>query len=268
MSEQDRTTLALAFADKPDIDRITRRLYLKSRGAHLVAVELAETTRPVRVPLLSVTVGDLFEPFERDHFLNEPWAMEDEDPAPLLERFSAQEQAAQEARIDVEQGTVKLKYVDDVQLQLTLLGGERNWTKAALVNWLDRRIPTRADILPLSSKLFVGKLLDQLDARKAMKLPDAAQAKYRLSDALNRFIGERKTVRAQQAFKTCLEGLGPKAYEFRTSSEVAMVFEERNYAYLTDRDREGLSYAHRTRSEIRFWRCPDKTQAIRTYVAS
>lgn len=231
MSEQDRTTLALALYNRPDIERVARRLYLKSRGARLVAQELVETKPIFRVPLLAVKIGDLFEPFEKDHFLNEPWAMEDEVSTPLIERFSAKEQAAQEARIDVEQGKVKLSYVDDIQLQLALMVGERNWTKAALVNWLDRRLPNRADILPLSSKLFIGKLIDRLEADKGLKLADAAQAKYRLSDALNRFIAERKVVRAQEAFSTCLAGLGPKAYEFRTSSNIALVFEERAYAY-------------------------------------
>jgi type III restriction enzyme len=231
MSEQDRTTLALAFADKPEIDRITRRLYLKSKGARLAPEAPAAVRPPFRVPLLTVKMGDLFEPFEKEHFLNEPWAVEDEDSALLIERFAVQEQAAQEARIDVEQGKMKLNFVADVQLQLALLMGERNWTKAALVNWLDRRIPNRADILPLSSKLFLGKLLGRLEAEKGMKLPNAAQAKYRLSDTLNRFIAERKTVRAQDVFKSFFEGFGPKAHEFRTSSDIAMVFEERNYAY-------------------------------------
>lgn len=231
MSEQDRTTLALALADKPEIERVARRLYLKSRGARLSEQSAPEAKPPFRVPLLTVKVGDLFEPFEKDHFLNEPWAMEDEDSTLLVERFSAKEQAAQEARIDVEQGQVKLNYIDDIQLQLALLAGERNWTKAALVNWLDRRVPNRADILPLTSKLFIGKLIDRLEVDKSLKLAAAAQAKYRLSDTLNRFIAERKAVRAQQAFKTCLEGLGPKAYEFRTSSDIALVFDERSYAY-------------------------------------
>jgi len=231
MSEQDRTTLALTLADKPDIDRIARRLYLKSRGARLAEREMAKTKPVFRVPLLAVKVGDLFEPFEKDHFLNEPWAMEDENSTPLVERFSAREQAAQEARIDVDQGALKLKFIDDIQLQLALMVGERNWTKAALVNWLDRRVPNRADILPLSSKLFIGKLLDRIEADKGLKLADAAQAKYRLSEAFNRFIAERKIERAQQAFRTCLEGLGPKAYEFRAASDIALVFDERNYAY-------------------------------------
>lgn len=231
MSEQDRTTLALAFADKPEIERIARRLYLKSRGARLASEAPAAARAPFRVPLLAVKMGDLFEPFEKDHFLNEPWAMEDEDPALLIERFAVQEQAAQEARIDVEQGKMKLNFVADVQLQLALLMGERNWTKAALVNWLDKRVPNRADILPLSSKRFVGKLLDRLEAEKGLKLADAAQAKYRLSDALSRFVTQQKAARAQSAFKRFLEGLGPKAHEFRTSSEITMVFEERNYAY-------------------------------------
>ena len=231
MSEQDRTALALAFADKPDIERITRRLYLKSRGARLAAPQLAAARPAFRVPLLAVKVGDLFEPFGRDHFLNEPWAMEDEDSTPLIERFTTQEQAAQEARIDVEQGKVKLSYISDVQLQLALLSGERNWTKAALVNWLDRRIPNRTDILALSSKLFIAKTIDTLEADKRLTLADVARAKYRLSDALNRFTTDRRIIRAQQAFKTFLEGLGPKAYEFRTSNEVALIFDERTYAY-------------------------------------
>ena len=231
MSEQDRTVLVLTLAEAPELERPLQRLYLKSRGARLVAQEMLRTKPVFRVPLLTVRTGDLFEVFEKDHFLNEPWAIEKENFAPLVEQFNAAEQEAQEARIDVEQGKVKLRYIDDVQLQLALTAGERNWSPASLVNWLDRRVPNRADILPLSSKLFIAKVIERLEAGKKLKLGEIAQAKFRLSDALNRFIAARKTVRAETAFRAFLPGLGPKAAEFRTSSDIAMVFEEQAYAY-------------------------------------
>ena len=66
-SEPERTTLTLTlYPNKPDIERIARRLYLKSRGARLVARDYEEAKPAFRVPLLAVKVGDLFEPFEKD----------------------------------------------------------------------------------------------------------------------------------------------------------------------------------------------------------
>lgn len=231
MTEQDRTTLVLTVANSPEMERPIQRLYLKSRGARLTAPEVLQVKPVFRVPLLAVRTGDLFEPFEKDHFLNEPWAIESEDPAALVETFDAAEQAAREAHIDVEQGKVKLRYIDDVQLQLALTAGERNWTKAALVNWLDRRIPNRADILPLSSKLFIGAAIGRLETGKKFSIAQIAQAKFRLSDALNRFIAARKIVRAETAFGAFLPGLAPKAAEFRTSADITHVFDEQTYAY-------------------------------------
>lgn len=151
--------------------------------------------------------------------------------APFIERFSADEQTAQEARIDVEQGEVKLKYIDDVQFQLALVAGERNWTNAALVNWLDRRLPNRADILPLSSKLFIANMIRRLEAEKGLMLSNIAQVKFRLSDFLNRFVGERNLARAQNAFRHFLPGLEPTMHEFRTSNDVSQLFEDQTYAY-------------------------------------
>jgi type III restriction enzyme len=213
------------------LEQPLRRLYLKSRGAHLAAPERAKAKPVFRVPLLAVKVGDLFEQFNRDHFLNEPWAIETEDTAPLAARFSSDEQAAQEARIDVDEGRVKLKYIDDIQLQLAFAAGERNWTNATLVNWLDRRLPNRADILPLSSKLFIAKLIQEFEAKKSLTLAEIAQVKFRLSDALNRFVAERNIARAERAFRSFLKGVGPKAHEFRTSNDVALVFQPQTYAY-------------------------------------
>lgn len=77
MSEQDRT--AIALLQLPALERGVQRLYLKSRGARLIAPETTRLRPVFRVPLLTVRVGNLFEPFERDHFLNEPWAIENED---------------------------------------------------------------------------------------------------------------------------------------------------------------------------------------------
>ena len=107
---------------------------------------------------------------------------------------------------------------------------EKGWTKAALINWLDRRLPNsaRADITRTSSALFIGKVLDALAAR-GTSLDAAARGKYRLVEALVRAIAQHRAVRETQAYQRAL--LPQSGLEFATSAAVGLTFDEDRYGY-------------------------------------
>ncbi|MET3843782.1 hypothetical protein [Bradyrhizobium sp. OAE829] len=68
-------------------------------------------------------------------------------------------------------------FVTDLHEQLALALSEKGWTKSALVNWLDRRLPfsTRRDITRVSSTLFIRKVLDTIEQK--IGLSSEGQAK-------------------------------------------------------------------------------------------
>lgn len=127
-------------------------------------------------------------------------------------------------------GQVVVNFVSSLQDQLALTLEEKGWTKPALVNWLDRRLPNsaRLDITRTSSALFIGKVLDAL-AAEGTSLDVAARGKYRLVEALVRTIAQHRAVRETQAYQRAL--LPQSGLEFATSSDVGLTFDEDRYGY-------------------------------------
>jgi Virulence protein RhuM family len=155
LSDYDRNALKLVLpeAAAKAIDALVHR----SRGARLKAPD--PTASPIRfaVPQLTVRAGEAWQLFDRAHFLDIPWKLEESDPAPILDFFVPPRNAADEAHIDIdEKQEMKVTFVADLHEQLSLALAIRGWTKNALVNWIDRRLPysSRRDI----TRVFVAKL--------------------------------------------------------------------------------------------------------------
>src|SRR5208283_1010158 len=155
----------------------------KSRGARLKAVDPAETAIRFAVPRLTVRSPKGLELFDRTHFLDIPWKLEESDPKPILDFFAPPRPGVDEAHLDVSAaGKVTVDFVTDLHQQLALTLEEKGWTKTALVNWIDRRLSTlaRRDITRVSSTLFITKALDVISERTGMTLEALARAKFRL----------------------------------------------------------------------------------------
>jgi type III restriction enzyme len=228
LSNLDRTTMQLAA---PKAAAAIDALVHKTRGARLAAPPAAAERPSFVVPRLAVRRGDTLELFDRTHFLDIPWKLEQCDAAPVLERFSALSRAAEEARLDVSRaGQVTVNFVTSLQDQLALTLEERGWTKISLVNWLDRRLPNsaRTDVTRTSSALFIGKVLDAL-AGRGVALEVAARGKYRLVEALVRAIAAHRTVRETEAYQRAL--MPQSGLDFATSSDVGLTFDENRYGY-------------------------------------
>ena len=143
LTDYDRTTMLLAMPEAAA--KAVDALVHKSRGARLKAVEpIAESIR-FAVPRLGIRSATGLQLFDRAHFLDVPWKLEDDDPTAILDFFVPAKSTADEAHMDVSAGgQITLSFVTDLHEQLALALQERGWTKNALVNWLDRRLPFAA----------------------------------------------------------------------------------------------------------------------------
>lgn len=204
----------------------------KSRGARLKNVAPEAPKKPFAVPRLAVRgVGGL-ELFDRAHFLDTPWKLEECNAEKVLDFFTPPKQGSEEAHVDVDStGVVQVEFITDLHEQLMLALAERGWTKPALVNWLDRRLPrgSRQDITRISATLFITHALDAITASHGMSLEGLARAKFRLVEALVKTIAKYRDQRQATAFQNAL--FPQSGLEFETSSEVELVFEENRYGY-------------------------------------
>ncbi len=184
------------------------------------------------MPRLGVRSTSGLQLFDRAHFLDIPWKLEDADPAPILDYFEPPKRAADEAHVDVDTaGAITLAFVNDLHEQLSLALQERGWTKNALVNWLDRRIPysARRDITRVSSTLFIAKALDAVETKSGLAIEGLARAKFRLVEALVKTIARHRDAREASAFERAL--FPQSGLEFETSADLELVFDESRYGY-------------------------------------
>lgn len=206
--------------------KAVQALVHKSRGAQLKAIDPEQAPIQFAVPMLAIRSAKGLELFDRAHFLDIPWKLEESEPAPILDFFAAPKPGVDEAHLDVSAtGQVTVDFVTDLHQQLALALQEKGWTKAALVNWIDRRLPTsaRRDITRVSSTLFIAKALDAISDKTAMSLEALARAKFRLVDAFVKVIAKHRDVREATAFEKAL--FPQSGLEFETSSDLELVFD-------------------------------------------
>ncbi|MGO4705790.1 DEAD/DEAH box helicase [Microvirga sp. 2MCAF38] len=230
LTDYDRATLVLAMPEAAA--RAINALVNKSRGARLKAIDSEQEAIRFGVPRLAIRSPHGLQLFDRAHFLDIPWKLEESDPAPILDYFSPPRPVGDEAHVDVSaSGQVTVQFVTDLHEQLSLALQERGWTKNALVNWLDRRLPfsARRDITRVSSTLFIAKALDEVSAKTGMDIEALARAKFRLIEALVKVIARHRDVREAVAFERAL--LPQSGLEFETSSNLELVFDESRYGY-------------------------------------
>ena len=229
LTDYDRKTLLLAM---PEAETAINTLVLKSRGARLKAPDAESEIIHFAIPRLGVQSGGQLQLFDRAHFLDIPWKLEEDDPAEILGFFTPPKPAQDEAEIDVNQtGTVTLNFVTDLHEQLLLALQERGWTQPALVNWLDRRLPytSRRDITRISSTLFINKALDLIQAKQGLALETLARAKFKLVEALVKVIARHRDHREATAF---VKALFPQSgLDFKTSADIELVLDESRYGY-------------------------------------
>jgi type III restriction enzyme len=230
LTDYDRTAMLLAMPE--GAATVVETLVHKSRGARLKPVDEAAELIRFAVPRLAVRMAGSLQLFDRAHFLDIPWKLEDCDPTPILDFFQPPARVVDEARVDVDTtGKVTVEFVTDLHEQLALALSEKGRTKSALVNWLDRRLPfsARRDITRVSSTLFIAQALETIEKKSGLGLEALARAKFRLVEALVKVIAKHRDTREATAFERAL--FPQSGLEFETSSDVELVFDESRYGY-------------------------------------
>ena len=229
LTDYDRRSLLLAM---PGAERLVEAIVRKSRGAHLRPDEQEQASLRFAVPRLAVRTSKGLELFDRGHFLDIPWRLENEDADAVTAHFAPPKDARDEAHMDIDgRGSVNIDFIAALHDQLAFNLQERGWTRNALVNWLDRRLPhaARMDVTRVSSTLFISRALDTLSQRYGLPLDALARMKFRISDALEKVIAQHRDRRQTEAYQHAL--FAQNSLCFETSSEVELVFDETGYAY-------------------------------------
>ncbi|AMV40232.1 DEAD/DEAH box helicase [Planctomyces sp. SH-PL62] len=164
------------------------------------------------VPLLSVQEnGNLFE-FESTFLLEHEWKLSEKD-ATLKAGYNPLDRPAGKAgTLDVLGGKViaavaegeASDFVATLHQQVLDLGTADDWTKEALVAWLDRHIPHQ-DIPEGESAKFLLKIINGLMAQHG--IPDVstlALDRFRLRDAVEDRINEHRQEERKKAFQAFL----------------------------------------------------------------
>lgn len=229
LTEYDRKALMLAM---PSAEAAVTALAQRSRGANLRSGESFTETVRLAIPRLFVRSGGQLELFDRGHFLDTPWALETCDASAVLDHLAPPVAAGEEARLDVtDQGRLRVDFVSQLHEQLELALQERGWTRPALINWIDRRLPvsSRRDITRTSSTLYIAKSLEVIAEAFGWDLAQLARAKFKIVEALQSAIARHRADRESKAFQSALF---PKSgLDFATASEPALLLDEQRYSY-------------------------------------
>jgi len=226
LSRDDRNHMHLALADVSGAAAVVERLFIKSN--RIQATEQAETERPpFIVPRLGVYRQGNLELFGPDHFLDLPWNLADCAQDGLSERFTIQD-ATKAGEVDIgEQGRMEVSFVGHLHDQLSMAIQEPAWTLPRLVNWIDRGIP-HPDITKPAARIFIHGSLETLMDAKGYSLDQLARYKYEIRRELSTEISERRSERATGQYSALF---ATDATKFKTSSQIAIVFDEQSYAY-------------------------------------
>ncbi len=123
----------------------------------------------------AIRIGGQFELFEETHFLDTAWKLSDQVDTLAEAEFPSRYVAGETGELYVsEQGKVEIRFFDQAQRQLRLMGIEPGWDLVGLTNWLDRQI-VHPDITRVESTLFIHRVLTELIESRGLALDQLAQ---------------------------------------------------------------------------------------------
>lgn len=225
VSEADRRSLELCF-ETPEGKQAVEQIFHLSRGRPVA--RSSDMPASLKVPALAVRVDGQLELFEESHFLDVPWKLSEQDAALSEAEFPSSYVAGQTGELDVgDQGRVEIRFIQQAQRQLQLMGIEPGWDLAGLTNWLDRQIP-HPDIVPTEARLFIHRILAGLIETRGLTVEQLAQQKYRLRRAVGEKIDQHRRVARANAYNRML--WSDEAAEIEVSPEVCFELTESKFS--------------------------------------
>jgi len=227
VSEPEMKALQECFKE-PQNREVVERIFHRTQG-HYVGPEKEKEKAVLRVPLLTIRVGEQLELFEDSHFLDQPWNLAECDAALSEAEFPSEYKAGAAGEIDVsETGQVEMTgFVQELHEQLTLLTEEPGWTRPSLANWLDFKIP-HPDIPRSQSSLFMHNVITHLIESRGVEVDNLARHKFRLLKAVEKKIEEHRQEQHKKAFQAVMFGID--AARFEVNAETCLTYDEDRYA--------------------------------------
>ncbi len=202
MEASDRDFLVAAC---PTIEgkELVERAYRQTRPA--TSVEDGAAARPtISVPVLAYRQGNLVRPFEETAILDRPWTLTTRDALLTNSDFPTTVTAGQVGEITVtRQGAVTASFVEELQQHLVLVRGDRNWTVAELVDWLDRHI-VHPDITAAESGIFLTRVIRALMDQRNLPRDILERERFRLRTAVTAKIEQYRRDAHSQTFQSLL----------------------------------------------------------------
>lgn len=204
MSEAERDDLKSCFSGagtQEAIDEAHRKVQQQTSGRVKAP---AEEGTPFEVPQLAIAYDGQYEAFGETHLLAGDWKLSGREAT--LPGYDGPRRAGERGAVDVsEEGQVQIRYIDRVQRQMTLLDEKRDWSVAALVRWLDRKIPhphfTQQDV-----GVFLTSLIqDDLMESEGFALDELVRDKYRLRRFVEARIREHQHAARTEAHERLLD---------------------------------------------------------------
>ena len=225
MTRENRNLLQLGLAKSPAASKAITRLYARSNNFQMSASEDQEKPAFI-VPLLARWKQGELRLFNQEQFLDLPWRLDECDAGDIVNRFRLVDQS-QTGQIDVsEKGKVEIEFARRMQAELSAVIQEPTWTMPRLVNWIDSGIQ-HPDVTKPSANIFMVKAIEALIAA-GHSLDVLARNKYDLRRALQAYIHVLRGTREDANYNALFAA---DAEAFATSSDLAIIFDERTYAF-------------------------------------
>ena len=225
MTKENRNLLQLGLASSQTASKAITRLYARSNNFQMSASEDQEKPAFI-VPLLARWKQGELRLFNQEQFLDLPWRLDECDAGDIVNRFRLVDQS-QTGQIDVsDKGKVEIEFARRMQAELSAVIQEPTWTLPRLVNWIDSGIQ-HPDVTKPSANIFMVKAIEALIAA-GHPLDVLARNKYDLRRALQSYIHALRGTREDEIYNALFAA---DAGAFATSSDLAIVFDERTYAF-------------------------------------
>ncbi len=203
VTESDRAAIANCF-QTTEGQHSADAIFQKSHGRRIQLVPVAVARPPFRIPLMAIRQNGQLELFEETHFREVPWELADCDATLSESEFPSVVAEGKAGELDVsDQGRLEVRFVEQVQRQLSLMIIEPGWDVAGLTNWLDRQIP-HPDLTRTQSTLFIHRLLTGLLESRTLTIEQLARQKFRLRSAIGEKIDHFRQKYQTDAFNRML----------------------------------------------------------------
>lgn len=226
VSRDQRNAMLLAFSKVSGAEEIIDKVFIRSN--RIQASELSGDKKlPFIVPRLCILRQGELELFARDHFLDLPWNLAECDVSGFVGRYSIKD-STKAGLIDVsDKGKMEIEFVGDLHQQLSMVIQEPAWTLPRLVNWIDRGI-NHPDVTKPAARVFIQNALESLMKEKGYSLDELARYKAELRRSIADEIQSLRLARENDCYNALFSS---DAQQFKTDSDVAIIFDEQSYGY-------------------------------------